>query len=471
MPTITDNLNLFKPDPGQSGVAAELNGNWDQLDFRFDEAGGHTHDGTPGQGPKVPVTSLATTGTPSATTYLRGDGLWTTGTGGGGGVTDHGALTGLTDDDHSQYYNQSRGDGRYAQKANNLSDLSNTATARTNLGAAATVHQHAAADISTGTVATARLGSGTPSPTTFLRGDQTWAVPGAGGSVNLDDLADVLITSPADNQVLSYDAAGARWINEAAAAGVTNEDIDDRVNALIVAGTGITKTYDDTANTLTLAASGGGGSAVDPVSTLTLVDDFFTFLNTSGHISTLGWGLRVASNAAAKSAAAGHPGVIELSTGTTSGTNAMLMLDTNNVGMVSPADSLRVVWILKLLANDANTTARLGLGASSGNPPAAGLYFEKLDGDTSWYGVCRFGGTQTRTAALAATSTSWVKLTLRRVDASTIGFSVDGGTEATVTTNIPTGLLAPFAQIVNSAAANKAVELDFFSLTVSGLTR
>ena len=32
MPTITDNLNLFKPDPGQSGVAAELNTNWDQLD-------------------------------------------------------------------------------------------------------------------------------------------------------------------------------------------------------------------------------------------------------------------------------------------------------------------------------------------------------------------------------------------------------------------------------------------------------
>ena len=26
--------------------------------------------------------------------------------GGAGGVTDHGALTGLTDDDHSQYYNQ-----------------------------------------------------------------------------------------------------------------------------------------------------------------------------------------------------------------------------------------------------------------------------------------------------------------------------------------------------------------------------
>lgn len=34
--------------------------------------------------------------------------------GGGGGVTDHGDLTGLADDDHAHYYNQSRGDARYS---------------------------------------------------------------------------------------------------------------------------------------------------------------------------------------------------------------------------------------------------------------------------------------------------------------------------------------------------------------------
>ena len=40
---------------------------------------------------------------------------------GGGGVTDHGALTGLGDDDHPQYLNETRGDARYAQTAD-LSD-------------------------------------------------------------------------------------------------------------------------------------------------------------------------------------------------------------------------------------------------------------------------------------------------------------------------------------------------------------
>jgi hypothetical protein len=42
------------------------------------------------------------------------------------------------------------------------------------IGAAALSHTHSAQDLTSGTVATARLGSGTASAATFLRGDGQW---------------------------------------------------------------------------------------------------------------------------------------------------------------------------------------------------------------------------------------------------------------------------------------------------------
>jgi hypothetical protein len=60
------------------------------------------------------------------------------------------------------------------------------AAALSALGGASTSHSHAASDITSGTIATARLGSGTASSTSLLFGDSTWAALAATDIPNLD---------------------------------------------------------------------------------------------------------------------------------------------------------------------------------------------------------------------------------------------------------------------------------------------
>lgn len=66
----------------------------------------------------------------------------------GGGVTDHGALTGLTDDDHPQYHTNARGDDRYYTKT------------QTDANYAPIVHTHSGADITSGQINIARIPTG-----------------------------------------------------------------------------------------------------------------------------------------------------------------------------------------------------------------------------------------------------------------------------------------------------------------------
>lgn len=127
-----------------SNVQTQLNGK---------AATSHTHSGADITVGTVAVARLGS-GTPSSSTYLRGDGSWASLP---GGSATWGAITGTLADQ---------------------TDL-NSALA----GKAASSHTHAATDIISGTFSTARLGSGTASTSTFLRGDGSWsALPAQGVS-------------------------------------------------------------------------------------------------------------------------------------------------------------------------------------------------------------------------------------------------------------------------------------------------
>lgn len=125
------------------------------------------------------------------------------------GVTDHGALTGLSDDDHPQYATNTEFDDHSARHQTGGADaikLDDFAAPDDNTDLNATTSAHGLLP---------KLGGGT---TNFLRADGTWNAPPGGGG-DLDDLTDVDAPSPADGDVLTWDAGGSEWIAAAPTGG------------------------------------------------------------------------------------------------------------------------------------------------------------------------------------------------------------------------------------------------------------
>lgn len=113
-------------------------------------------------------------------------------------IDDHGDLSGLGDDDHPQYHNESRANTWFATKT--LDDISDV-------------------NASSPTVADVLVWMGS-----------TWTNVSP-SSPNLDDLADVSVPTPADGEVLAWDSSGSLWVAVPAGAASshthTESDITD----------------------------------------------------------------------------------------------------------------------------------------------------------------------------------------------------------------------------------------------------
>ena len=200
--------------------------------------------------------------------------------------------------------------------------------------------------------------------------------------------------------------------------------------------------------------------------TMQLQDDFITG-NGSGAWGVLGW--TSAGTLTIQGSEANRPGILRIDTGAVSGTQARISF--SNSGAIDPASNHSDLWTARLNTNDANTTLRIGQGNSvAASPPGNGIYFEKLDADTNWFCVTRAAAVQTRNDSGVAVNTNFNTFFISR-NSSGVAFYINGALVCSHSTNIPTQFISPFAFIINSAAAAKTVDIDYFEVKVYNLVR
>lgn len=202
-------------------------------------------------------------------------------------------------------------------------------------------------------------------------------------------------------------------------------------------------------------------------STVELQDDFISGSSGSGDIGALGW---VATGTLTnRDSETNRPGIFRLDTGAVSGTASRISLPVS--AAIDPSNNNQITWVIRLNTNDANTTLRIGLGNSvAGNPPANGIYFEKLAANTNWFCVTRSSSTETRTDTGVAATTNFDTFFIRE-NSTTAQFRLNGASVCTHSTNIPTTFVSPWVFIINTAAASKTVDLDYVQFDLNGLSR
>ena len=176
---------------------------------------------------------------------------------------------------------------------------------------------------------------------------------------------------------------------------------------------------------------------IDPNSRILLQDEFASGSIETGEIGSLGW-IFLTGSIANSGYATNHPGAFAHTNN--SATQGYL---TTEKAVAACGDVEEIVFIIKL-TNPTNTNAEFRCGLLDTlltYTNANGVCIEYLTGDTSVWGAVFNGGNgnKTRTASpLITFDTDWHKYKIRRVSSSNWAFSVDDGTEISITSgNLP----------------------------------
>lgn len=208
-----------------------------------------------------------------------------------------------------------------------------------------------------------------------------------------------------------------------------------------------------------------------PSSSVIIQEEFASGTTASGNIGSNGFGV-TAGTLTGIASISNRPGIYRLDTTAVLGTVAQIFLYSGSSEAIQSTVPHEIVWITRLNNNDADTTVRIGgMNSVATNPPNNGIYFEKLTADTNWFCIARIGGVETRTDSGVAVNINFTTFLYLR-NSSGVQYKINNvNVCGTISTNLPSALVVPAVQIVNSAAASKTIDMDYFQIKYTGITR
>ena len=169
-------------------------------------------------------------------------------------------------------------------------------------------------------------------------------------------------------------------------------------------------------------------------------------------------------------AEANHPGIQRLQ-GTNTGVRNVRIHNTSSGGVTLLSESFDMVWIFRIpTAGGAASMVRVGFLDPALSTPTDGAYLQRNETSGNWDTVTMAGSVATTNpGTVAAALDTWFTLRIRRLDASTIRFTINGA-ESDHSTDIPTVALN-LALTFNVATVQWHVDSDYTSLCWTGLSR
>ena len=214
-------------------------------------------------------------------------------------------------------------------------------------------------------------------------------------------------------------------------------------------------------------AFGTGMTLYNYKMTFSSQDDFLTGSQSSGSIGSLSW--LSSGTITVQGSNGSYIGRYQLDTGAVSGTMARITFASS--ANFASTKIHNMTWSIQFGSIDANTTIRIGaVNGIAANPPDFGIFFEKLDGDTTLFCVARTSAVETRVNTGYTLIANNTAILLYKRFSDRVEYYINGQLVATITTNVPSALISPIASIINSAAAAKTVIVDYFEMT-SEVTR